>query len=67
MWRQCIVDEFLATKPLPMPVTDRAIKQPLMAIPSNVAELLLERQDYMKKILEDNNTAEDTVKLLRYD
>lgn len=55
------------TKPLPMPAMDRAVKQqPLMQLPQNVGEMLFSSKNYMKKIIEDNNSADDTVKLLRY-
>ncbi|XP_039251519.2 ubiquitin carboxyl-terminal hydrolase 9X-like [Styela clava] len=54
------------TRPLPMPMADRGIKQPLMQLQANVAEKLFTSKNYMKKIIEDNNTADDTVKLLRY-
>uniref|UniRef100_UPI0035900D99 ubiquitin carboxyl-terminal hydrolase 9X-like n=1 Tax=Myxine glutinosa TaxID=7769 RepID=UPI0035900D99 len=52
--------------PLPNPYGDGNLAQPLMVLQPAVAELLMVRPGYVKKIIEDCNSAEDTVKLLRF-
>ncbi|KAB7498699.1 putative ubiquitin carboxyl-terminal hydrolase FAF-X, partial [Armadillidium nasatum] len=52
--------------PLPNPHGDNTIVEPLMPIQPKVAEILYGRPTYVKKIIEDSNTSEDTLKLLKF-
>ncbi|KAK8736812.1 hypothetical protein OTU49_004653, partial [Cherax quadricarinatus] len=54
------------TSPLPNPHGDASCTEPLMPIQPKVAEILYGRATYVKKIIEDANTSEDTVKLLKF-
>lgn len=54
------------TAPLPNPHGDPSCPEPLMVIEPKVAEILYSRATYVKKIIEDANTSEDTVKLLKF-
>lgn len=54
------------TAPLPNPHGDPSCPEPLMSIQPKVAEILYNRATYVKKIIEDANTSEDTVKLLKF-
>ncbi|ROT75033.1 USP9X protein variant [Penaeus vannamei] len=54
------------TAPLPNPHGDPACAEPLMPIQPKVVEILYGRATYVKKIIEDANSSEDTVKLLKF-
>jgi len=52
--------------PLPNPHGDTTLSAPLMPIQSQVNEILFRRNTYVKKVIEDCNASEETVKLLRF-
>lgn len=53
--------------PLPNPYGDPACQSEyLMPIKPQAADILFVRTSYMKKLIEDSNVTEDTVKLLQY-
>ncbi|XP_064082430.1 probable ubiquitin carboxyl-terminal hydrolase FAF-X isoform X2 [Macrobrachium nipponense] len=54
------------TGPLPNPHGDPSCPEPLMTIQPKVADILYGRATYVKKIIEDANASEDTVKLLKF-
>ncbi|MPC30744.1 putative ubiquitin carboxyl-terminal hydrolase FAF-Y [Portunus trituberculatus] len=54
------------TAPVPNPHGDPSCPEPLMTIEPKVADILYGRPTYVKKIIEDANTSEDTVKLLKF-
>lgn len=49
--------------PLPNPFGDPSLSQPIMPIQQNVADILFVRTAYVKKIIENYNNSEETVKL----
>lgn len=53
-------------EPMPNPFRDSMCSQPLMPIQPRVAELLYSRGGYVKKLIEDCNSSEETTKLLRF-
>ena len=57
----CILCSQANQEPLANPFGD----QILMEIQTQVAEILISRTSYVKKLLEDCNNSEDTTKLLR--
>ena len=57
----CILCTQANQEPLANPFGD----QILMEIQTQVAEILISRTSYVKKLLEDCNNSEDTTKLLR--
>jgi len=61
------------TEPLPNPYLDPMLQQQtgnqssyMMTIPHNVSEQLFQRSAYLKKVIEDANSTEDTKKLLQF-
>ncbi|MCL4118408.1 UNVERIFIED_CONTAM: hypothetical protein GTU68_037864, partial [Idotea baltica] len=52
--------------PLLNPHGDNTIPEPLMPIQPKVADILYGRPTYVKKIIEDSNTSEDTLKWLKF-
>ncbi|BFZ00611.1 hypothetical protein BsWGS_03650 [Bradybaena similaris] len=52
--------------PLPNPHGDTVCGKPLMQIQHQVAEILYGRSVYVKKIIEEANTVDETTKLLKY-
>ncbi|XP_071839115.1 ubiquitin carboxyl-terminal hydrolase 9X-like isoform X3 [Apostichopus japonicus] len=53
-------------EPSPNPFRDSSCTQPLMAVQPRVEELLYSRGGYVKKLIEDCNSSEETTKLLRF-
>ncbi|KAA0188934.1 hypothetical protein HAZT_HAZT007000 [Hyalella azteca] len=54
------------TTPLPNPHRDHTCQQLLMIIQPRVAELLFGKPIYIKKVIEEAHSSEETVKLLKY-
>ncbi|XP_076857713.1 ubiquitin carboxyl-terminal hydrolase 9X isoform X10 [Brachyhypopomus gauderio] len=52
--------------PLPNPYGDPSLTQPIMPLQQLVAEILFVRTSYVKKIIEDCSSSEETIKLLRF-
>ncbi|XP_066599991.1 ubiquitin carboxyl-terminal hydrolase 9X [Prorops nasuta] len=53
--------------PLPNPYGDRAyLSEYLMPIQPQAADIIFNRTSYIKKLIEDANVTEDTIKLLQY-
>ncbi|XP_061081564.1 probable ubiquitin carboxyl-terminal hydrolase FAF-X isoform X1 [Conger conger] len=52
--------------PLPNPYGDSNLPQPIVPLQQLVAEILFVRTSYVKKIIEDCSSSEETVKLLRF-
>jgi len=52
--------------PLPNPHGDPALTQPICVVQTQVEEILFGKPSYLKKVIEDCNSHEDTLKLLRF-
>lgn len=52
--------------PRPNPHGDHTCPEPLMPVQSRVAEILFTKSTYIKKVIEEAHSNEETVKLLRY-
>lgn len=52
--------------PLPNPYADQNCPDYICPIPTQAAEVLFGRTSYIKKIIEDSNVTEETVKLLQF-
>ncbi|XP_076067071.1 ubiquitin carboxyl-terminal hydrolase-like faf isoform X3 [Oratosquilla oratoria] len=52
--------------PMPNPHGDPSCPEPLMPIQPKVADILFGRTTYVKKVIEDANNNEDTIKLLKF-
>jgi ubiquitin carboxyl-terminal hydrolase 9/24 len=53
-------------RPMKNPFGEMGEREPLMPIQPNVAELLFMKQQYVKKLIEDAQNLEDTVRLIRF-
>ncbi|XP_071949723.1 ubiquitin carboxyl-terminal hydrolase 9X-like isoform X2 [Antedon mediterranea] len=53
-------------EPLPNPHGESSLQRPIMPIQPQVADLLFGRGGYVKKLIEDCNSSDETTKLLRF-